>query len=250
MSDEHFLARWSRRKRDAAADSARPDHAGEKAEATARPTTHSDARDPARDALPDAVPQPADPEIDLTKLPSLDSITANTDIRGFLAPGVPASLAREALRRAWVSDPAIRDFRGLQEYDWDFTDTSAVPGFGELGPDCDVKQMVARVFGEGREEPQEKAAGISEEPRQTVHQTDKSGIAAVPAVEPAGAPSHDADDHEPQSGTHEVRQTPVSAQNPEELPYRNKEVAMQNDDVPDDRTQKIRRSQGGALPKT
>jgi 6-methylsalicylate decarboxylase len=41
-------------------------------------------------------------------------------IRAFLRPGVPAELARAALRRAWVADPAIRDFIGLAESSRDF----------------------------------------------------------------------------------------------------------------------------------
>jgi len=35
-------------------------------------------------------------------------------------------------RRAWAADPAIRDFKGLAENAWDFTDPTAMPGFGEL----------------------------------------------------------------------------------------------------------------------
>jgi Protein of unknown function (DUF3306) len=48
-------------------------------------------------------------------LPPITSIDAGTDIRCFLAPGVPAELTRAALRRAWVTDPMIRDFQGLSE---------------------------------------------------------------------------------------------------------------------------------------
>jgi hypothetical protein len=66
--------------------------------------------------------------VDLAKLPSIDSIAATTDIRPFLALGVPLRLAHAALRRAWVVDPRIRDFRGLQENDWDFNDPSGIPG--------------------------------------------------------------------------------------------------------------------------
>ena len=43
----------------------------------------------------------------------IESITADTDIRAFLAPGVPVQLTRAALRRVWETDPAIRDFVGL-----------------------------------------------------------------------------------------------------------------------------------------
>ncbi|MEA2942741.1 MAG: hypothetical protein QOD09_3270 [Bradyrhizobium sp.] len=79
---------------------------------------------------------PTDPStvatFDPASLPSLQSITAGTDIRSFLASAVPAELTRAALRRAWVTDPAIRDFIGIAENQWDFNDPTAMPGFGPL----------------------------------------------------------------------------------------------------------------------
>jgi len=138
--DEGFLARWARRKREAveAAEAAPP------ADAPAK-------------ALEGAACQPADaaeaplaskpPTFDLSALPPIDQITAATDIRPFLAPGVPAELTRAALRRAWVADPQIRDFIGIAENQWDFTDPNAIPGFGTLGPLDDVAKLVARVVG-------------------------------------------------------------------------------------------------------
>jgi hypothetical protein len=81
-------------------------------------------------------------------LPSLDSIDEQTDITVFLQKGVPAGLRLAALRRAWTVDPAVREFKGLQENDWDFTDPDGVPGFGELGPEVDLEQMVADILGE------------------------------------------------------------------------------------------------------
>jgi Protein of unknown function (DUF3306) len=73
--------------------------------------------------------QPFDP----ASLPSIDTIAADTEIVAFLQSGVPAELTRAALRRAWTSDPAIRDFVGIAENQWDFNDPNAIPGFGSLG---------------------------------------------------------------------------------------------------------------------
>jgi Protein of unknown function (DUF3306) len=73
--------------------------------------------------------QPFDP----ASLPSIDTITAGTDIIAFLQSDVPAVLTRAALRRAWTSDPAIRDFIGIAENQWDFNDPNGIPGFGPLG---------------------------------------------------------------------------------------------------------------------
>jgi len=68
-------------------------------------------------------------------LPPLQSITAGTDIRSFLDSNVPPELTKAALRRAWATDPAIRDFIGIAENQWDFNDPTAMPGFGPIRAD-------------------------------------------------------------------------------------------------------------------
>jgi hypothetical protein len=146
-SPDGFLERWSRRKIEAEREPAPPAEPGA-----------ADAPPPSQAALPDRPagnPAPAaaetvpQPDFDLASLPSLDSITAVTDIRQFLSPGVPKELARAALRRAWAADPAVRDFVGLAENAWDFTDPAAMPGFGPLPEGTDIKKLVAQIFGEG-----------------------------------------------------------------------------------------------------
>jgi hypothetical protein len=149
-----FLKRWSRKKIDAERETPA------KAE-TKDVSPIAQVRSPERQGKNDTkTPNEAEskPEFDLASLPSLDSITAITDIRAFLTPGVPADLARAALRRAWAADPAIRDFKGLAENDWDFTDPTAMPGFGALPPGTDVKKLVAQIFGED-EKPADAGAG-------------------------------------------------------------------------------------------
>jgi Protein of unknown function (DUF3306) len=79
------------------------------------------------------------------KLPPLESITAQTDIRPFLAPGVPVELARAALRRVWAADPAIRDHIGLAENSWDFNAPGSIPGFGPLEITDAVNQAVNAI---------------------------------------------------------------------------------------------------------
>ena len=85
---------------------------------------------------------------DPTYLPSLDLIGPQTDITVFLQNGVPAGLRLAALRRAWAVDPAIRDFKGLEENDWNFNDPKSILGFGELGPEVDIEEMLAQIVGE------------------------------------------------------------------------------------------------------
>jgi hypothetical protein len=91
-----------------------------------------------------AVPEaPFDP----LSLPSIEAIVADTDILAFLRAGVPAELTRAALRRAWASDPAIRDFIGIAENQWDFNDPTAMPGFGPMIEADDLPALLARALG-------------------------------------------------------------------------------------------------------
>jgi hypothetical protein len=92
-----------------------------------------------------------DVPFDLASLPSIETIAADTDIRGFLQSCVPAELTRAALRRAWVNDPAIRDFIGIAENQWDFNDPNAIPGFGPLRATDSAPALLAQALG-GRSE--------------------------------------------------------------------------------------------------
>ncbi|AWM02887.1 DUF3306 domain-containing protein [Bradyrhizobium amphicarpaeae] len=96
-------------------------------------------------AEPSAGDVASEPPFDLASLPTIESIAAHTDIAAFLNTGVPAELTRAALRRAWATDPAIRDFIGIAENQWDFNDPNAIPGFGPLDPSDNVADLVARV---------------------------------------------------------------------------------------------------------
>lgn len=132
MNDaESFVARWSRRKREAAA--AEP----------AKPI-------PANADKGALSISPADPDEPVVlELPPIDSIESASDITAFLAPGVPLELTRAALRRAWTADPAIRDFIGLSENAWDFNAPDGVPGFGALDLD-QVQSLLEQILGEPR----------------------------------------------------------------------------------------------------
>lgn len=106
-----FIARWSRLKRE---NDAHQEADGQAA--TVRPSTDADVEE----------------AFDPSSLPSIDAITAATDVRGFLQRRVPLELTRAALRQAWASDPSIRDFIGIAENQWDFNDPNAIVGFGSL----------------------------------------------------------------------------------------------------------------------
>jgi Protein of unknown function (DUF3306) len=142
---EPFLARWSRlkRKETDAAEAAAADPRPPQPERAALSTPVPGRPEPATE------PPPGDEPVDLAALPSIDSITAGSDIRAFLRSGVPAELTKAALRRAWTSDPAIRDFIGIAENQWDFTDPSAIPGFGPLEAHDDVAGLLRQALGQG-----------------------------------------------------------------------------------------------------
>jgi hypothetical protein len=136
---ENFVSRWSRLKRESESRRKRQTELGESAALSgAAATTPANA---------DETGTHATPTFDLTSLPSIDSITAGSDIRIFLQSGVPAKLTEAALWRAWVSDPAIRDFIGIAENQWDFTNPTTIPGFGPLQEVNDKLSLIAQAAG-------------------------------------------------------------------------------------------------------
>jgi uncharacterized protein DUF3306 len=217
MSDEEFLARWSRRKRQAK-------HGG-------------DATSPAQ-ALETQVPPPSrsaedipDAEPEISSLPSVDSITAATDVTAFLGKGIPTELSRAALRRAWASDPAIRDFVGLAENAWDFNDPQAMPGFGPL--DCSLEQLgaaVDRIVGGVRSAAESVSAAVAE---QREEQGDRSGPLDLKRVSLSGASTSEGN---PDCA---VSHASAAAVQREHSPGKNES----------DQTPQRGRTHGGALPR-
>jgi uncharacterized protein DUF3306 len=212
--DESFLERWARRKRAAANNVSLSDATS--ASDDPCPTdsvAHSAASETKRsDAAPASESDPL-PDFDLTKLPSLDSITAETDIRAFLLPGVPAELSRAALRRAWSADPAIRDFVGLADYDWDFTKEGAMPGFGSLEMTDDLRRRVSEMVGRSLapdEHAPSQLAGAGDQTAAVAREI--SGDVEVPAGPVLGS---DRSDAEMSNGESALDQT--SSRNCEEI---------------------------------
>jgi hypothetical protein len=159
--DESLLARWSRRKRNVAAPSDAEKKALPSAAEIAKPVS------PTTGEAPPAVP-----------LPPIESIESASDIKAFLAPGVPLELTRAALRRAWTADPAIRDFIGLSENAWDFNAPGGVPGFGSLNLQ-EVHRLAAEVLrGPQAASPSGTAAGPADAPV-----TSAEAAVAVPIAE-------------------------------------------------------------------
>jgi hypothetical protein len=139
---EDFLARWSHRKRQAADE---VEVAPEQQQVAPAQTANDD-----ESLDKEKIPQSKGPLFDPATLPSVESISAETDIRAFLAPGVPAEITRAALRRAWATDPTIRDFVGLADYAWDFHAPGAMAGFGPLEMTDELRREIVGMLTRGQ----------------------------------------------------------------------------------------------------
>ena len=241
---ENFLVRWSRLKREGGAPADQEPSGGDDAASSAE-QTGSTAPAESGEAAPssaDAATNP--PTFDPASLPSIESITAATDIRPFLGPGVPAALTRAALRRAWVSDPKIRDFIEMAENQWDFTNPDSIPGFATFQPGEDVAKFVAQVSDKieawAEKSPETPPAGAiatgpAPESRQSLEFCDEPPAEQVSATAPA-------DGELPQPpGSDPVN---VASQS-------NSDVAATQQDRPQSHHAALptRRSRGGTLPQ-
>jgi hypothetical protein len=137
--------------------------------------------------------------------------------------GVPEALKRAALRRVWSSDPAIRDFVGLNENFWDAAGPDGILGFGDLDPNLDVQRMVSELFGET--------------PRQeTPTAPDTDRMADSPALQVQNRAE----------GTEVPQASPTP---PEDVPQRDENAAAQTEPLEATPEKKISRRHGGAMPQ-
>ena len=155
---EGLLRRWARRKQAAKAPPAVPV--------------------PASDAAPDA----AQADEPAPVLPHLDTLDASSDYSVFLQRGVPAELQRLALQRAWSSDAAITEFRGMAEYAWDFN----APQYGQLWPVDDIAKLIQAVTAPPPERPAVPVDAVAATPDATVDVMPEPEAAADSAGEAAG----------------------------------------------------------------
>jgi len=213
MNDpNNFLSRWSRRKREADAQSDVQRKADDHKEAAA--SLRDEATNPDARRSISATPVP---EFDVSKLPPIESIGAGTDIAAFMQAGVPSALRHAALRRAWSTDPAVRDFVGLNENFWDAAGPEGIPGFGDLDPNLDVKRLISELFGEApAEKPQAEAP------------------TATPSAEISDA--RETDDK-------------AASETETELSKRTENAATQKESTPAKEPKRVARRHGGAMPQ-
>lgn len=133
-SDEGFLSRWSRRKREVAQAPTPP------VPAPPMPSAESEPDERPRDPETGEV---IDEEL-VRALPEVETLQAGGDLSAFMRRGVPEALRRQALRQMWLTDPAIRDYVSpALDYAHDYNIPGAVHGFGPLS-ESDIEQ--ARAF--------------------------------------------------------------------------------------------------------
>jgi hypothetical protein len=130
--DGGFLRGWSRRKlaakKPAVAPPAPPDNLSVEPE---RPTLS--------EQVDDAY---------IAALPPIASIVEGTDIKPFLARGVPGDLRNAALRKLWSATPGVRDYVDpAVDYAWDWNAPGGVPGGGGTLSQGRVAQMVKDLIG-------------------------------------------------------------------------------------------------------
>jgi hypothetical protein len=140
--------------------------------------------------VPPVERKPEEDAIDPATLPPLESLGPDSDYTAFLRKGVPEALKLAALRKAWMSDPFIRDFRSPAiEYGWDFT----TPDYSLRATD-DVEKLLDRILPRGEpavapasEPPQATPAGRQTEPSPPPAPAPPRVEAKPPAPQPAPA---------------------------------------------------------------
>ncbi|KQP51936.1 DUF3306 domain-containing protein [Methylobacterium sp. Leaf108] len=154
MAGDDFLSRWSRRKREIVREEAPPElPTPDSSEREAppgpgdEPLAAASADDEAHAGIGDMGDMAGIDEDAVAALPSLDSLTADSDLAPFLKAGVPQVLRNAAMRRMWSLDPGIRDYLGeAREYAFDWHIPGAVPGTGPMLPTDDIAGMVRQIF--------------------------------------------------------------------------------------------------------
>ncbi len=186
-ADGGFLGRWAKRKQEA------------QRETEPKILIPSPSMDePASSETPPSILRQAQDEGSITAaaeaspMPSLDSIVPGGDVSAFFQKHVPEALRTAALRKLWVTDPEIKGFIEMADYQWDFNNPDSIPGWSSTVGSLDVKAMMERVMGgngplagagkavEQGEKPTEISAegadAVPSEPRETVCENTETAI--------------------------------------------------------------------------
>ncbi|HKK85243.1 MAG TPA: DUF3306 domain-containing protein [Roseovarius sp.] len=140
-------------------------------------------------------------------LPDPDALQPGDDFSAFMAKAVPDRIRRRALRRLWLSNPALANLDGLLDYGEDFTDSATV--VENLQTAYQVGKGMLKHVEELARQAEAKEADTPEDQEEPASSEDSEPVADVAFVED----NDDAQDEEPQAyhyafeddhGDHEV----------------------------------------------
>jgi hypothetical protein len=158
--EENFLSRWSRRKAEEKAD--------ELPAKAAEVTAEEKAAKAHTEKLAEKAAEPAEEPLDLSTLPSIESLGKDSDYTMFMQKGVPDDLRLKAIRRMWATDPSIAGPDLLDMHAWDYTGNDGLrplvaPAIEALA--AAAKELVERSREAAKDKP--SAAGESPEAKTT-----------------------------------------------------------------------------------
>jgi len=123
-------------------------------------------------------------------LPDPDTLEAGGDFRAFMDKAVPERLRRRALRRLWLSNPALANLDGMVDYGEDFTDSACVIEGMQTAYQVG-KGMLAHVQEMARQAEAEAAAGAGDDAPEPMALAGAEG-AETPVAEDAPPPETEA----------------------------------------------------------
>ena len=139
--DEPFLKRWSRLKNEDGTDG---------------PVSDNQELDGATIAV---AGEPEPPSIDPADLPDIESLDGESDYTMFMQEGVPDELRKLALRKLFMSNPALSVLDGLNDYDDDYSKlgivVETVKTAYKVGRGFLEDEDLVEIDGEGDEEIEE-----------------------------------------------------------------------------------------------
>lgn len=131
-------------------------------------------------------------------LPDPDSLEEGADFKAFMAKAVPDRIRRRALRRLWISNPALANLDGLLDYGEDFTDSAKVienmqtayqVGKGML---AHVEELARQA--EAKEQAEAEVASADPEPSERIAEpVAEDNTIALHDAEPAPRPAQTTD---------------------------------------------------------
>lgn len=131
-------------------------------------------------------------------LPDPDTLEEGADFKAFMAKAVPDRIRRRALRRLWISNPALANLDGLLDYGEDFTDSAKVienmqtayqVGKGML---AHVEELARQA--EAKEQAEAEVASADPEPSEPIAEpVAEDNTVALHDAEPAPRPAQTTD---------------------------------------------------------